>query len=80
MKAEEYYNKWQLQDLDSLSIEPYQFTRSELIDFAEAYHQSRVNTISDEDIIKASIQQDSMKEQICFGEGAKWIQLKLLKK
>ncbi|WP_262710658.1 hypothetical protein [Maribacter sp. ACAM166] len=37
MKLEEAYNKWQLQDKDLGNNEPYQFTKAELLDFAEYY-------------------------------------------
>lgn len=36
---EEIYNKWQLQDKDLGSTEPYQFTKSELLDFAKYYSE-----------------------------------------
>ena len=43
---EEIYNKWQLQDLDLGNTEPYQFTKSELINFAE-YAISKKLTLTD---------------------------------
>lgn len=38
---EEIYNKWQLQDLDLGNTEPYQFTKSELMDFAKYYYKKQ---------------------------------------
>lgn len=55
-----------------------QFDTIQLFWFAESYHQSRLKEVTDERILKGAIQQDSMKEQIAWGDGAKWI-LNLLK-
>lgn len=40
---ENIYNKWQLQDIDLGNTEPYQFTKSELLNFAEFYHKEKAN-------------------------------------
>ena len=40
---EEIYNKWQLQDKDLGNTECFQFTKSELLDFAK-YYQRQLNT------------------------------------
>ncbi len=36
------YNKWQLQDKDLGNTERYQFTKSELLDFAKYYHNQQL--------------------------------------
>ena len=43
MTKEEAYNKWQMQDIDIdlIDNERYQFTKSELLNFAEFYYQSQ---------------------------------------
>ena len=48
---EELYNKWQLQEKDLGNTEPYQFTKSELLDFAKYYKKN-----SDvDDVIKQNV-------------------------
>lgn len=42
---EELYNKWQLQDKDLGNTELYQFTKSELLDFAKYYFDSKEKDI-----------------------------------
>lgn len=46
--------------------------------YAKHHLKQKVNSISDEDILKGAIQQDSMNEQLAWGEGAKWFKQKLL--
>lgn len=41
MTAEEIYNKWVLHLTDD-EYDEYEFTKSELIDFAETYHQAKI--------------------------------------
>lgn len=40
---EEIYNKWQLQDLELGNTERYQFTKSELLNFAKYYHLKQLS-------------------------------------
>jgi len=39
---EEIYNKWKLQDKDLGNTERYQFTKSELLDFAKYYYKQQL--------------------------------------
>ena len=77
MTAEEFYNKgvhwlWRKENKN---------LKQDMIDFAEAYHQSRVNAISDEyrkDINKNHAMTDEVKHQRT--QASLYIQNKLLKK
>ena len=40
---EELYNDWQLTDSDVGNTEQYQFTKSELFDFARYYYDKKLN-------------------------------------
>lgn len=60
---EEIYNKWQLQDLDLGNTEPYQFTKSELLDFAKYYHlkQLSIHVVVDSSVTISKQEYDALK-------------------
>jgi hypothetical protein len=87
MNAEEF-EKWVQEETDfsvldvadiNVSFNRIVIDVESIMGIAEAYHQSRVNGISDEVILLGAIQQDSMNEQVAWGDGAKWLKEQLLK-
>ena len=74
-KIEQFYNKY----TDDGNIV---YTMEQIFSFAEAYHQSRVNSISDEEInenypIIDSMDLDTRMHVIACRNGAKWFKSKL---
>jgi len=75
MNAEEFYRK-------THNLGEGMMLSNKAIDeirIIQAYHESRVNAISDDKILLSAIQQDGMNEQISWGDGAKWFKEQLLK-
>jgi len=83
MTAEEFYNTERPDNNDDYQLtkdtEYWYFGKDEMIVFAEAYHKHKVEAITDDNILKGANQQDSFKEKLAWGDGAKWFKNKLLK-
>jgi hypothetical protein len=76
MKAEELIEKM---NLHKINVEgDYIVSEEQLETFAEAYHQHRVNAISDEDIEKEFKTLDT--DNIGFYVGVNWFKEQLLKR
>ena len=58
---------------------PNQYLGMTPVEFAEAYLKHEVEVITDDNILKGANQQDSFKEKLAWGDGAKWFKNKLLK-
>jgi hypothetical protein len=77
-QAEIFYCNYEFEDTPVNGVE--QMTEDQLIELMEAYHQSRVNAISDEDI--ENISKMYLKKgntQYGFKKGTEWFKNKLLK-
>ena len=73
MTAEEFDKKVKAFDMEN------KYIRKQIYAFAESYLKHEVEAITDDNILKGANQQDSFKEKLAWGDGAKWFKTKLLK-
>jgi len=83
MKAEEFLKTFRgyspkATSLSILRISIYDMAKT-MEEYFEQEFKNRVNAISDDEILLGAIQQDSMNEQVAWGDGAKWFKEQLLK-
>lgn len=80
--AEEYFNKNHIPSKSHLGKHGLVYEEREVYKIMESYYQHKLKELipSDDEILKGAIQQDTMEQQVSWGEGATWLKNKFLNK